>query len=145
MLTVPPLLDQMSVTLSFKNNFSFFVQIFLNFSIDSEPIWPYDPKFAGYDRLLDNDNIKFGFCSAFTSFWHIFENDWWLLKNLLFSCVAKTCKITAKPNNIWILWSQMSLLVCFKSYWGRINRKIMQNLKKIWFVFETEGHWHLVQ
>ena len=49
------------------------------------------------------------FLQCLYKFWHTFENDWWLLKNLLFSYVAKTCKITEKTNNIWILWSQMSL------------------------------------
>jgi hypothetical protein len=115
-----------------KKQFTFFFKFCIIFLLI---LSQYDPKFAGYDRLLDNDNIMFGFCSAFTSFWHTFENDRWLLKNLFFSCVAKTCKISAKPNNICILWSQMSLLVFFKSYWRRINRKIMQNLKKIWFFF----------
>ena len=47
--------------------------------------------FAVYNRFLDNDNIKFGFCSNFTTFQFTFQN------------VAKTFKIVAKPNNILIL------------------------------------------
>ena len=62
MLTVRPLLDQMSVTLNFKKKISFFVQIFhLILSL-------YDSIFTGYDRLLNNDNFMFVFAVTLNIF-----------------------------------------------------------------------------
>ena len=58
MNTLRPLLDHMSVTLSFKKK-SYFFQIMHNFSIDSEPIWP-KICWVLHTALLDNDNIMFG-------------------------------------------------------------------------------------
>ena len=92
----------------------------------------YDSIFTSYDRLLNNDNIIFGFCSNFSSFCYTLENNWYKLINSLFRCIAKTCRIIAKPNNRLILWSQLSFLAFIESNRLRTKRKMKQNLNKNW-------------
>ena len=48
----------------------------------------------------------------------------------LFRCIAHTCRITAIPNNILILSTQLSFLTLIESYRLRIKRKNRQNLDR---------------
>ena len=72
------------------------------------------------------------FCSNFTNFYYSLEENWKQLNNSLFRGVAKTCRVTAKPNNILILWSQLSFLAFIESYRLGIKSKKKPNLDKDW-------------
>ena len=65
-----PLLDQISVILSFINENSTFFQLLFNFSLSFDFETKWRSISAGYDSRLDNANFIFGFCSkgSFTNY-----------------------------------------------------------------------------
>jgi hypothetical protein len=54
-----------------------------------------------------------------------------MFNNSLLRGAAKTCRITTNPNELWILFSQLSFPVVYDSYRLRIHRKVAQKLDKI--------------
>ena len=78
---------------------------------------------SAYGSWLDNANIMFGFCSTFTSCCCTLEKNWKKLNKSLLRGLSKTCKITAKPRNTLILWSQLSL--------NKSNLSLISNLRSV--------------
>ena len=125
MHTVRPLLDQMSVTLSFKNIFSFFCS---NFAWFFYSFWAnMTQNLLGMTDCL----IMTTLCLVFAVPLQVFDTQLKMIADCLKIHFSDNCKITAKTNNTWI---QLSLLICSKSYWLRIKRKLC---KRAWGI-----KWH---